>query len=105
MIDALVPSRTTRVIVWLEPISMRWGGDRLRRFCREELEIEPDPTTSFLFVNKARDTLLLYSTDDDGDQTVLKKLDRGAFLLPTPDDDARFLEMTPSMLPRLFRDP
>ena len=103
VLELLLPETIERVIVCLEPMKMRWGADRLRRFCREELEIEPDAATCFVFVNKARDMLLMYLVDEDGDQTMVKKLDKGAFLLPAPDENARFVEMASSMLPRLFR--
>jgi hypothetical protein len=32
----------------------------------------------------ARDTLVLYSLDGDGDRCITKMLDRGVFLLPVP---------------------
>lgn len=47
---------------------------------------------------------LLYFIDFDGEQTLMKRLDRGAFLLPAPAaDGAPFVVLRPSMLPRLFR--
>ncbi len=46
---------------------------------------QPDSRTCFLFVNARRDTLLLYFVDNDGDQTLLKRADKGSFLLPAPD--------------------
>ena len=68
------------------------------------LQVEPDPFTCFLFVNRSRDTLLMYFVGSDGDQTLLKKLDKGAFLLPAPDaDGAPVAILRPSMLSRLFR--
>lgn len=104
MLELFLPKTIERLVVYLEPMNMRWGVTRLRKFCVEDLGIEPDLVTSFVFVNKARDCLLLFFTDEDGDQTILRKLDKGAFLLPAPDiEGARFVEMAPSMLPRLFR--
>lgn len=103
MLQRFLPDSANRVVVYLEPISMRWGTDRIRRFCQDELGVEPDPGTAFLFLNSKRDTLLLYFVDGEGDQLLMKKLDRGSFLLPAPDDDASFVTMKPSMLPRLFR--
>ena len=62
------------------------------------------PSTCFLFVNRRRDTLLMYFLGFDGDETIMKKLDKGAFLLPAPDaKGAPFVILRPSMLPRLFR--
>jgi hypothetical protein len=104
MLEFLLPKSATRVLVCLTPVSMRWGVDRLRRFCREELETEPDQTTSFLFINKDRDTLLLYFVDEIGEQILTKKLEKGSFLLPVPaENGAPFVEVSPAKLPRLFR--
>jgi hypothetical protein len=38
------------------------------------------PFTAFLFTNRARDCLLLFSTDRGDDQTMMKKLEKGARL-------------------------
>ena len=104
MLEAILPQSATRVVVYLNPINIRWGAQKLRTLCREVLQIEPDAFTCFLFVNRSRDTLLLYSVGSDGDQTLLKKLDKGAFLLPAPRaDGAPVAVLRPSMLPRLFR--
>ena len=43
---------------------------------------EPDSSTAFLFVNKSRDCLLLFSTDSDGDRTLTTKIEKGAFIRP-----------------------
>jgi hypothetical protein len=46
----------------------------------------------------------MYFEDESGDQTLTKKLEKGAFLLPAPDrEGADFVIMQPSILPRLFR--
>jgi hypothetical protein len=104
MLETFLPASATRVVVYLEPINMRWGPDRLGAFCREVIGVEPDQSTCFLFVNRQRDTLLMYFLGFDGDQTLMKKLDKGAFLLPAPDADGKpFVILRPSMLPRLFR--
>jgi len=104
MLDAFLPKSATRVVVYLQPINVRWGAKKLGAFCREVLRIEADARTCFCFVNARRDTLLLYFADADGDQTLLKKLDKGSFLLPAPDPTgAPFAILRRSMLPRLFR--
>jgi hypothetical protein len=104
MIEALLPRSTTRVVVYLEPINVRWGAKKLGAFCREVLRTEPDYSTCFLFVNGRRDTLVVYFLDGDGEQTLTKRLDRGAFLLPAPEADGQqFLVLRPSMLARLLR--
>ena len=104
MLEAFVPKSATRVVVYLQPINVRWGAKKLGTFCREVVRVEPDERTCFLFVNGRRDTLLLYFVCGDGEQTLMKKLDKGSFLLPAPDTDSSgFVVLRPSMLPRLFR--
>lgn len=47
---------------------------------------------------------MMYSVGDGGDQVLMKKLDRGVFLLPAPPADGRkFVTMSPKMVSRLFR--
>jgi hypothetical protein len=104
MLQAFFPESATRIVLYLQPINLRWGTAKLGALCRDVLGIEPDISTCFLFVNRARDTLLLYFLDFDGEQTLMKRLDKGAFLLPAPAaDGAPFVVLRPSMLPRLFR--
>jgi hypothetical protein len=104
MLEAFLPKSATRVVVCLRPINVRWGAQRLGTFCREVLHLEPDSRTCFVFVNARRDTLLLYSADYDGEQTVQKRVDKGSFLLPAPDPaGGEFVILRPSMLKRLFR--
>lgn len=104
MLDLFIPTYSTRVVVYLHPISMRWGATKLRAFCAETVGIEPDYSTAFIFTNRARDCLLLYSLDDFDGQTLMKKLDKGAFLLPAvPDEGPPYVIMKPKMLGKLFR--
>lgn len=99
-----LPASLKRVVVYHQPVSMRWGPTKLRALCRDELGIEPDPATAFLFVNKAHDSLILYSTDSDGDRTLTKKIEKGAFMMPAPRPGGKpFIIMRPSILPRIFR--
>jgi len=103
-LETLLPQSATRVVVYLQPINVRWGAEKLGTFCREVIGVEPNPSTCFLFVNRRRDTLLMYFLGFDGDETIMKKLDKGAFLLPAPDaQGAPFVILRPSMLSRLFR--
>lgn len=104
MLQAFLPGSATRVVVYLAPINLRWGTKRLGAFCREVVGIEPDARTCFLFVNARRDTLLVYFMDAAGEQTITKKLDKGAFLLPAPEAGrAPFVVFRRSALARLFR--
>lgn len=104
MLDLLIPPQIDRVLIYTKPTSMRWGATKLRSLCAAALGAEPRPDTAFLFTNKKQDTLLLFLVCEDGDQTLTKKLDRGAFLVPTAKPDgAAFVSMRRSALPKLFR--
>jgi hypothetical protein len=104
MLQAFLPESATRIVLYLQPINIRWGTAKLGALCRDVLGMEPDISTCILFVNRARDTLLLYFLDFDGEQALMKRLDKGAFLLPAPEADGKpFVVLRPSMLPRLFR--
>lgn len=106
VIDALVPPAVTRLVLGLKPVNMRWREERIRSYCRDELGLELDKATAFLFVNSNRDCLLLYCLDRDGDRIVQKKLDKGAFLLPVPESQGTaYVSMKRSMLSKLFRSP
>jgi len=104
MLQSLLPNWITRVVVALEPISMRLGSDKLAARCREVLRVEPDEDTCFIFVNRRRDTLIMYFRAPGGDEVAMKRLDEGAFILPAPTESgAPYVIMRPAMLPRLFR--
>jgi len=104
MLEAFLPKSAKRVVIYLEPINVRLGMDKLAQLCRDVAHIEPDDRTCFLFVNRRRDTLLMYFTDHDGEQTLTKKLDKGSFLLPARDPNREaFVILKPAALRRLFR--
>ena len=103
MVKASVPTSATRVIVYLKPINMRTACETLRIICCNELDIVPDASTAFVFVNKTGDSLLLYYADATGDHTLLKKAAKNLLLLPSaPHAGAPYVSMSPSVLPKLF---
>jgi hypothetical protein len=100
----LLPANLKRVVIYLQPINMRWGPTKLRALCRGEMGIAPDSATAFLFVNKSHNSLMVYSTDADGDRTLTKKLEKATFVMPAPRPGGEpFIIMRPSMLSRMFR--
>ncbi len=50
MLEAFLPKSATRVVVYLEPINVRWGVQKLGVFCREVVGVEPDGATCILFI-------------------------------------------------------
>ncbi len=104
MLDLFIPPQINKVLVYPKPVNMRWGATKLRSFCTDMLGSEPKTDTAFLFTNKKQDTLLLYLVDEDGDRTLMKKLDRGTFLMPTAKPGGvPFITMRRSALSKLLR--
>ena len=98
-----VPPSATRVIVYLKPINMRTACETLRTICCNELDMLPDADTAFVFVNKARDSLLLYYADPSGDHTLIKKMDKNLLMLPSASPSgAPYVSMSASILSKLF---
>jgi hypothetical protein len=103
VIDIFLPPSTKRLIVYPAAIDTRWGPERLRTACERDLGVQLDLSTAVLFHNRARDTLVLYSLDADGDRCVTKKLDRGVFLLPVPVASQKYDVLDASKVGSLFR--
>ena len=104
VLDFLIPANIDKVLVYSQPINMRWGTTKLRAFCATTLGGEPEFGSAFLFTNKKQDTLLLYLVCEDGDEILMKRLDNGKFLVPMAKPDGPpFVTMRRSALGKLFR--
>jgi hypothetical protein len=103
MLEMFLPAHITSVVVYPNPVNMTRGPEALRKLCVDELGVEAKNGTVVLFHNRAKDTLKLYWEDSSGDQTLAKKLDRGAFLVPVAPLDAKYATVPPATLRRLFR--
>lgn len=57
-----------------------------------------DRSIAVLFQNRARDALILYLLDANGDRCLTKRLDRGAFLLPVPAAGQKYVVLDPRRL-------
>ena len=82
---------------------MQWGHERLNRLCKEELAMDPKDGGVFLFFNKAQDCLKIFYVDEEGDQSIMKKLDKGWFLVPVSTDETSFVKVRTKLLPSLFK--
>ena len=103
MLGMFLPANITRVVIYPSPVNMTRGQDALRKLCMDELGLEANHGTVVLFHNRAKDMLKLYWEDSSGDQTITKKLDRGAFLVPVVPPGAKYATVSPAILERLFR--
>ena len=78
--------RQVKIFVALEPVDMRRGFDGLSALVQETLEQDPLSGHLFLFRNRRRDRVKLLFWDGDGYALFYKRLARGTFELPVPQD-------------------
>lgn len=81
-LGALLPKDAKKALVYLLPISMRYGPEKLRALIGETLNTDVEDQTAYVFTNAKRDSLLVYWLDHDGEQTMQQRLDKGGFALP-----------------------
>jgi transposase len=75
-----------KIFVALQPADMRCGFDGLSGLVSQVLEQDPLSGHLFLFRNRRRDRLKILYWDGDGHALFYKRLARGTFELPGPDD-------------------
>jgi transposase len=103
MLELFLPARIKKVVVYPSPVNMRFGVEALRKLCTVELDIEARNGIVVLFYNQAKNMLKLYWEDPSGDQTLTKRLERGAFLVPVVPPGAKYTTVPAATLRRLFR--
>ena len=92
-----LPQSAKRVLMHRQPVSMRWGHDKLAKIC-SDAGYDLNANDVFLFFNKSKDSIKIYFKDSEGDQSVMKKLERGGFLLPVAKGDQQFTKISPISL-------
>lgn len=97
-----LPRGTNWVDLYTKPVPANWGPNRLHRLLSEECRIEIEGR-AFLFFNRAQNHLRLYFRDVDGDQMMVKVLDRGGFIFPVADATQDFIKVSSKKLASLFR--
>lgn len=70
------------IFVALEPVDMRFGGERLGALVRERMRQEPRSRALFVFVGKQGYSMKVLTWDGTGTIVAHKKLDAGRFELP-----------------------
>lgn len=75
------------VFVGLEPIDLRWGIPRLSGIVAERLGRDARSGALFVFFGKRRDAVKVIFYDGTGACLFYKRLDRGAFRVPTREVD------------------
>jgi len=73
------------IFVATEPVDMRFGFERLGGLVRERMQREPRSKALFVFFGKRRQTVKILSWDGTGTVLWYKRLDRGTFEIPRPE--------------------
>lgn len=79
-------SQQVKIFVALDPADMRCGFDGLSALVQETLQQDPFSGHLFLFRNRRRDRIKLLFWDGDGCVVFYKRLARGTFEFPVPQD-------------------
>ena len=80
--------RGVEIFVGLEPIDLRWGFDRLAGVVAERIGREARGGALFIFFGKRRTAIKVLFWDGSGMCLFYKRLDKGVFRLPAPQDEA-----------------
>jgi len=78
--------RQVKIFVALEPTDMRRGFDGLSAMVQQTLQQDPLSGHLFLFRNRRRDRVKILFWDGDGYALFYKRLARGTFEFPIPQD-------------------
>ena len=100
MIFGLGPA--TRIFIALEPVDMRKGFEGLYGLVRDHLGEDPQSGHLFLFYNRAHTRLKALVWDGSGLWVCAKRLERGSFHWPKPQQAARSVTMRPEELAMLI---
>jgi transposase len=85
---------SVRVYLCLSPCDMRRSFDGLHALVRDHLQLDAFAGHLYLFANKRRDRLKILYWDRDGFAIWAKRLESGAYAIPSGEPGARRLEVS-----------
>ena len=85
---------SVRVYLCLSPCDMRRSFDGLHALVRDHLELDPFAGHLYLFANKRRDRLKILYWDRDGFAIWAKRLEEGAYAIPSAEPGSRRFEIS-----------
>ncbi len=91
-----------KIFLCLLPTDMRRGFDGLMRMTEEHLRQNVLNGGLFVFVNRRRDRVKLLYWDGDGLAIWYKRLEKGTFELPRPQDDTTSVSLSATELAMLL---
>lgn len=93
---------TVRIYLCVQPADMRRGFDTLAAAVKEFLRHDPFSGNLFLFVSRGKDRMKILYWEKDGFCLWYKRLEEGAFKLPSIKDDRASVELKASELAMLL---
>src|SRR3990167_8916080 len=75
----IVPTDSTQLYVYLDPIDMRKNIDGLAYLLVDQFEQDPQSDAFFIFTNKSRNKIKLLAWDKNGFVLYYKRLEKGRF--------------------------
>lgn len=91
-----------RIYLCVEPADMRRGFDTLSSQVKEFLKHDPFSGNLFLFVSRGKDRMKILYWDRDGFALWYKRLEEGAFKLPSLKDGGASVELLATELAMLL---
>jgi transposase len=88
------PPASVRVYLCLSSCDMRRSFDGLQALVRDHLQLDPFAGHLYLFANKRRDRLKILYWDRDGFAIWAKRLEAGAYAIPSGEPGSRRLEIS-----------
>lgn len=82
---------------------MSWGPKKLKAIIDETLSEGVDDDTAYVFTNSKRDSLLVYWRTDNGEQTMQRQAQEGAFVYPSYADGLPWASVESKSLRNLMR--
>lgn len=95
------PGAATKIYIALESIDMRKGFEGLHGLVRDHLNEDPLSGHVFLFSNRSHTRIKALVWDGSGLWVCAKRLERGSFHWPKPQQGTRSVTMRPEELAML----
>lgn len=92
-----------KIYLYPKPIPMNFGETKLTQICRDEMGIDPEDGSVFLFFNRKQDQIKLFFLDETGSQQFAKLLPKGGFLLPLAEPGEKFVILGREKVESIFK--
>jgi transposase len=99
----MILTHSVKVCLATQPCDLRKSFDTLSCLVKEQLKEDPLSSKLFVFLNKRADRVKMLYWDGTGLWILMKRLERGCFARPKPDDQAKTkLHLKPEALEMLL---